>query len=218
MQIQYSQPQQAQINIAGSNQMPNQMNHGGHEVFDLHEVLSGTINVLDQFMMFRMFVKDPELVDILDRQYLFILDSYNVTCECFTTGKDPSHPTKKYMMKQNNNVIYGLKPSQPKMPNQSIEDIKDKGISGHMLGLIKSSASLLTMTSLEVTNPVVRRVLADSVPNYIEMAYEIFLYQNKQSYYQVPQLTQQDMNQMTNGYVPFTGQPQMPNQGNMYRN
>ncbi len=29
------------------------MNHGGHELFDLHEVLSCTINVLDQFMMFQ---------------------------------------------------------------------------------------------------------------------------------------------------------------------
>ena len=198
--------------------MSNQLNHGGHEVFDLHEVLSGMINVLDQFMMFRVFVKDPELLDILDRQYSFILDQYNITCECFSTGQDPSHPTKKYMMKQNNTVTYGLKPSQPKKPNQSINEIKDQGISGHMLGLIKSTASLLTMTTLEVTNPVVRRVLADSVPNYIEMAYEIFLYQNKQQYYQVPQLNQQDMTQMTSGFAPFTGQPQMPNPGSMYRN
>ncbi len=214
MHMHYTHPQQSQINISQSNQM----NHGGHEVFDLHEVLSGTINILDQYMMFRIFVKDQELLDILDRQYYFILDQYNITCECFSTGKDPSHPTKKYMMKQNNTVTYGLTPSQPKKPNQSIEDIKDNGISGHMLGLIKSTASLLAMTSLEVTNPVVRRVLADSVPNYIEMAYEIFLYQNKLKFYQVPQLSQQDMNQMTKSYVPFTGQPQMPNHGQLYRN
>ncbi|RSK29407.1 spore coat protein [Bacillus sp. HMF5848] len=205
------------MNMPQSNQMSNQMNHGGHEVFDLHEVLSGMINVLDQFMMFRMFVKDQELLDILDRQYNFILDQYNITCECFSTGQDPSHPTKKYMMRQNNTVTYGLKPSQPKKPNQSVADIKDKGISGHMLGLIKSTASLLTMTSLEVTNPVVRRVMADSIPNYVEMAYEIFLYQNKQHYYQVPQLNQQDMTQMTSGFTPFTGQPQMPNPGFNYR-
>nr|WP_281890852.1 spore coat protein [Paenibacillus sp. YYML68] len=200
-----------------SNQLPSQMNHGGHEVFDLHEVIAGMINVLDQYMMFRMFVRDPELMDILDRQYSFILDQYNLTCECFTTGREPSQHTKRYMMKQNNTVVYGMKPSQPKKPNQSIEDIKDKGLSGHMLGLIKSTASLLTMTSVEVTNPVIRRVLADSVPNYVEMAYEIFLYQNKHSYYQVPQLSAHDMNLMTNSYVPMNGQPQMPNPG-MFRN
>ena len=34
-----------------------------------------------------------------------------------------------------------------------------------MLGLVKSQASLLTMTALEITNPVVRRIFGDSVPN-----------------------------------------------------
>jgi spore coat protein CotF len=221
MQLQHQQftQQLNQVNMPQPNQMPNQMNHGGHEVLDLHETISSMISVLDQYMMFRVFVKDPELLDILDRQYYFLLDEYNITCECFSTGNKPSHSTTVYKMKQNNNVTYGLKQQdQPRTPMQSIDQISDKGISGHMLGLIKSSASILTIASLEVTNPVVRRVLADSVPNHIEMAYEIFLYQNKQQYYQVPQLSQQDMTQMTGSYSPFTGQPQMPNQGQYYRN
>jgi spore coat protein CotF len=66
------------------------------------------------------------------------------------------------------------------------------------------------MSALETTNPVVRRVLADSVPNCIEMAYEISLYQNKHHYYQVPQLAQQDMQQMLNSFAPVQGQTQMP--------
>ena len=68
-----------------------------------------------------------------------------------------------------------------------------------------------TMAALETTNAVVRRVLADSVPNCIEMAYEISLYQNKHHYYQVPQLAQQDMQQMVNSFEPAQGKPQMPN-------
>ena len=68
-----------------------------------------------------------------------------------------------------------------------------------------------TMAALETTNPVVRRVLADSVPNCIEMAYEISLYQNKHHYYQVPQLAQQDMQQLLNSFAPAQGMPQMPN-------
>lgn len=65
------------------------------------------------------------------------------------------------------------------------------------------------MAALETTNPVVRRVLADSVPNCIEMAYELSIYQNKHHYYQVPQLAQQDMQQILNAYAP-AGQPGMP--------
>lgn len=95
-------------------------------------------------------------------------------------------------------------------PNQSLADVKDAGISAHMLGLIKSHASLLTMTSAEVTNPTVRRVLASQVQNFIEMAYEIFLYQNRNAYYQVPQLGTADMQKMLNTFVPAQGMPQMP--------
>ncbi|MFC0522081.1 spore coat protein [Pontibacillus salicampi] len=190
--------------------MPQHMIHGGHEVFDLHEVLAGIINVLDQYMMFRQYVQDPQLLDILDRQYQFIEQQYNTTVEAFSTGGDPQVPTQQYQMQQSNEVVYGITPTQPKKPNRSLSEVKDAGITGHMLGLIKSTASLLTMTSVEVTNPVVRRVMADSVPNYVEMAYEIFLYQNKHRYYQVPQLNEQDMTAMINGFSKTQGPAQMP--------
>ncbi|NGP46486.1 spore coat protein [Bacillaceae bacterium SIJ1] len=204
--------------MSGSTSMPNQqpvpanMNHGGHEVFDLHEVLAGQINVMDQFMMFRQYIKDQELIDILDRQYQFIMEQYNILVDAFSTGADPQQKTGQYEMKMSNDVIYGLQPSQPKKPNQSIQDIKEAGVSGHMLGLLKSTSSLLAMTGVEVTNPVVRRVIQDSVPNYMEMAYEVFLYQNKHHYYQVPQLKEQDMQQMISGFQKAQGKPQMPGQ------
>lgn len=198
-----------QTNVQGHAQQ-SQFNHGGHELFDLHEVLAGTINILDQYMIFRQFIQDPALSDILDRQYQFVLSQYNVTVDCFSTGQKPSEETSTYMMKEQTQVTYGIKPSQPKKPNQSLQDVKDAGITGHMLGLVKSHAGLLSMTALEVTNPVVRRVLAAQIPNFIEMAYEIFLYQNKHSYYQVPQLTAQDMQAMTSTFAPMQGQVQMP--------
>ncbi|HEX6594725.1 MAG TPA: spore coat protein, partial [Bacillota bacterium] len=38
-----------------------------------------------------------------------------------------------------------------------------------------------------------------------EMAYEVFLYQNKHHYYQVPQLQQQDMQELINSFAPIQG-------------
>ncbi|SFM37158.1 Spore coat protein CotF [Paenibacillus sp. 1_12] len=201
---------QQQTQTSSTTQGSQQMNHGGHELFDMHEVLGCTINVLDQFMIFRQFVQDQELLDILDRQYNFTLSQYNLTAECFTTGQKPSQETSTYMIKNVTQPIFGIKPTQPKKPNQSLADVKDAGISGHMLGLIKTHASTLTMCAAEVTNPVVRRVLASQVENFIEMAYEIFMYQNKHAYYQVPQLAASDAQQMLNAFVPATGKPQMP--------
>jgi spore coat protein CotF len=204
---------QQQQNMHTGN-IPPQMNHGGHEVFDVHEVLSGVIASLDQALLLRPHVKDPELLDILDRQYRFALDEYNITVECFKTGKDPSHPTQTYMMKEGNDFVYGMKQSQPKKPMQSESEISDEVISGFLLGSAKANATAKAMAALETTNPVVRRVLADSVPNCIEMAYELSIYQNKHHYYQVPQLAQQDMQQILNAYTTAQAQPNMPNQKN----
>jgi spore coat protein CotF len=180
--------------------------HGGHELMDVHEILGCLNGTLDQYLLYDQHIKDPELKDILNRQHQFMLDNYNILCECFKSGKDPSHPTTKYMMNQSNDVIYGLKPGQPKTPHTNASQIGDKCISNYMMGLIKSSAGVMTMGALEVTNPVVRRVIADSVPNFIEMAYEIFQYQNKHGYYQVARLDQNDMTQLINSYAPATGQ------------
>ncbi|MCY9096200.1 spore coat protein [Bacillus inaquosorum] len=189
-------------------------NHGGHEMFDMHEVLSGTLTVLDQFMMLRQFCKDQKLLNILDRQYQFITSQYNLTAECFKTGNEPSQKTATYMMKEDNQTVYGMQPSQPKKPVQSMNDIDDSIISRQMLCAIKAQASMLTMASLEMTNPAVRRVLSAQIQEYVEMAFEIFLYQNKHGYYQVPQLDAQDMEQMRNSFAPAQGQ-MPPTQGGM---
>lgn len=195
--------------------IPNQQNiknHGGHELFDAHEVIAGLINMLDQYQMYDQYVQDPELKSILQRQSSFVTQMYNTIVESFQTGQDPTIPTQQYKMTQNNNVLYGIMPSQPKKPNQSTNELSDQGLSAYMLGNTKSLATLLAMTALEMTNPVLRRVIADSVPNFIELSYEIFLYQNKHRYYQVPQLMEQDMNVMLTSYskVPQQGDINMP--------
>ncbi|SDJ49988.1 spore coat protein [Salimicrobium halophilum] len=174
--------------------------YGGHEVFDAHEVLSGVIGILDHYKLYEQHVQDPELKTMINRQSSFLLTTYNTMVETFHTGKRPSTPTLVYNMTQENNVSLGMTPGQPKTPAQSVQELNDENISGFMLGQTKGIASSLTMAALEVTNPVLRRVFADSVPNIIEMGYEIFLYQNKHNYYQVAQLTHEDMNAMVHSY------------------
>ncbi|MFD2212735.1 spore coat protein [Metabacillus endolithicus] len=202
-----------QVMMQQSPNMQPKMNHGGHEMFESQEVISGMIGMLDQYLMYSQFIKDQELKNILQRQYSFISDCYNIMVESFSTGNKPSHSTEVFNMQQSNDVFYGLKPSQPKKPVQSINELGDQCVSSFMLGQCKSMAGLLSVSACEITNPVLRRVAADSVPNFIEMAYEIFLYQNKNHYYQVPQLQQQDMNQMLGAYT-TTQNTQMSQQNN----
>ncbi|WP_413363492.1 spore coat protein [Lysinibacillus sp. 3P01SB] len=187
------------------------MNHGAHEILDVHEVLSASIGALNQCVLMRDQIQDPELLAIVDRQYAFMLDEYNITMEAYKTGHDPKHPTKTYNMQMSNDVKYGLTPSEPKKPIQSASEVNDAILSGALLTMHKTAAVGKTQAALESTNPVVRRVLQDSVPNCVEMAYEVSLYQNKRGIYQVPQFAQNDMNTMLNMYGQAEKAKNMPN-------
>ena len=195
----------------GSNSEHLSMNHGAHEILDVHEVLSAAIGGLNQMVFLRDKIQDPELLSILDRQYAFMLDEYNITQEAYKTGHDPKHPTRSYSMKMNNEFEYGLTPGEPKKPMQAASEFNDEMISGVLLGIHKVGATGKTTAALESTNPVVRRVLQDSIPNCIEMAYEVSLYQNKRGYYQVPKLSPTDMNTMLTCFGQGEGAKNMPN-------
>lgn len=194
-----------QQNQTGTSQMPPQAKHGGHELFDTHEALSTLTGGLEQYLLYEQHIQSPELKTMHQRHRTFMTQLYNTIVETLKTGQDPTVKTQTYKMEQSNDVIYGMQPSAPKSPSQSVNEINDECVSGYMLGVMKSTSSAFTMTALEVTNPVLRRVFADSVPNMIEMAYEVFLFQNENRYYQVPQLPPNDMQTIMNSFAPIPG-------------
>lgn len=175
-------------------------NHGGHEIYDTHEILTGMIGLIDQYTIYEQFIQDPELKTIAQNQSNFLKQTYNTMVESFKTGQDPTVPTTSYKMQQSNDVVYGLTPSQPKKPITSANEVTDQCVSTYMLCQAKGLASMSAQSACEITNPVLRRVVADSVPNLIEMSYEIFLYQNKHHYYQVAQLQPSDMAALLQSY------------------
>lgn len=207
MENQFQQQQQnnMQPKMQSTNQMSPQNNFGAHELFDVREATGHVVACLEHSLLYEQHIQDPELSSILQRQKSFLTQLYNTIVDTISSGTDPQVPTQSYMMEQNNNVTYGISPSQPKTPAQSMNEINDECISSFMMGHLKAAASSFTVTALESANPVSRRVFADSVPNLIEMAYELFLYQNKHQYYQLPQLDQQDMHAMLNTYGPMQG-------------
>ncbi|MHA6253296.1 spore coat protein [Oceanobacillus sp. CAU 1775] len=199
---------QQQQNYTESSQMPDQMSHGGHELFDAHEAIGGLVGALEHSVMYEQYVQDPELKQIMTTQKNYLSTLYNTVVETLKTGQEPAVKTKDYNMATNNNTIYGMQPTQPKKPAQSVNEINDASISDFLMGHVKACASHFTVTALETSNPVLRRVFADSVPNLIEIAFELYLYQNKHHYYQVPQLKEADMQIYKNSFAPI--QPQMP--------
>ncbi|WP_188207748.1 spore coat protein [Alkalibacillus aidingensis] len=204
MQQQNQQQQNPNSQLKQSESLPADKSHAGHEVFDVHEVLSTFIGTMDHYKMYEQKIQCQQLQGILSNQYNYLAQTYNTLVDAFQSGQKPSQPTTVYNMSTSNDVTYGMTPSQPKQPQQNPSQLQDDSYSGFMLGHLKACATACTTAALEATNPVVRRVLQDSVPNLCEMAYEVFLYQNSKNYYQVPQLDDQTMNQLVNSYTTTT--------------
>ncbi|UOQ42618.1 spore coat protein [Halobacillus salinarum] len=198
---------QNQNSMPQSEYMPAPMSHGGHELFDAHEILGSMVGCIDNYTLYEGYAQDNELRQMIQAQSQFLNQMYNTAVESLKTGQKPSEPTQVYNMDESNNVTFGLKPGAPKKPIQSTSELTEDHISSFMLGQMKGLSSLMAMAAGEITNPVLRRVIADSIPNTIEMSYEIFLYRNDRGYYQVPQLTQQDMQTMINSFAPSSQQP-----------
>jgi len=196
---------QQQTNMTTSHQVPQQFTHGGHEIFDANEAIRTLVGGMEQCLLYEQHVQDPELKAIMQRHKAFNTQLYNTVLETFKTGQKPSVSTQVYKMdpSTDNISIYGTKPGQPKAPAASVQELDDKCISGFVLGNIKAAVSAFAVSALEVTNPILRRIFADSVPNLIEEAFELYLYQNKKGYYQVPQLKDQDMANILNTYAPI---------------
>lgn len=191
--------------LKDSMQMPETQNHGGHELFDAHEAISGLSGGLEQYLLYDQHIQDPELKTMMQQHKTFLTQLYNTIVQTLQTGQEPTVKTQVYKMTQPIDTLYGMQPAQPKSPVQSVNELNDECISGFMMSNLKSSASAFTTTALETTNPVLRRVFADSIPNLIEMAYEVFFYQNKHQYYQVPQLKPADMQNYLNAFGPVQG-------------
>lgn len=197
--MQNQQPYQNQMNQAQQHHIM----QGGHEMFDSHEAISGLSGGMEHYLLYEPHVQDPELKTMMQKQMSALQQLYNTLVETLKTGQRPQVKTQTYnITTQEINVVYGKQPGQPAAPAQSAEEIDDKCISSFWMSHLKHCASTFTTAALETTNPVMRRVFADSVPNLIEMAYEVFLYQNKHGYYQVPQLSQEDMQAYRNSFAP----------------
>ncbi|GAB3807263.1 spore coat protein [Virgibacillus kimchii] len=197
--------QQQNQSFQDASQMPAEQTFGGHEMFDAHRAISTLAEGMEQHLLYEQHVQDPELKTMMQQHQTYLTTLYNTIVETLKTGQKPSVSTITYNMTQDTNVIFGMQPSQPTSPAQSMNEIGDQQVTSYMMSCLKQAAVGFTNAAMESTNPVMRRVLADSVPNLIEMAYEIFLYQNKNQYYQVPQMKQQDMEQYKNKFAPIQG-------------
>ncbi len=174
-------------------------NLGAHEVMELHEVLTDTINIINQFELYRPNVQSPELASILDKQVQFMTQEYNNMVQAINAqGLSMGTPYQSPKITQ---PKYGLNNPEPQVPNTSPNQLDDRDIASGMLGCLKASTICKTLGALECADPNLRRMLQQGSTNCSEMAYEVWQFMNKQGYYQVPTMKQMTTDTMTQSYT-----------------
>lgn len=173
-------------------------NLGAHEVMELHEVLSDTINGINQFELYRPHINDQQLGAMVDKQIQFMTQEYNSMVEALNSnGVTMESPYPSPQMTQ---PKYGLNNPEPQSPNTSPQQLSDRDIASGMLGCHKSSTVFKALAALECADPNLRRMVQQGSNNCSEMAYEVWQYMNQKGYYQVPTMKQMTTNTMTQSY------------------
>lgn len=179
--------------------------YGAHEVMELHEVLTNTIDGIHQFQLYRSHVADSELRAILDHQIQFMNQDYNNLVQVANqSGMAEAAP---YRAPKSMKPVYGLDHPQPQSPNTSVNEMDDQDVASGMLGCHKASAVMRMHSALECADPQLRRTIQQGAINCAEQAYEVWQYMNEKGYYQVPTMKEMTTNTMMNTYTSgMTGQ------------
>lgn len=187
---------------------------GAHEAMEVHEVLTDTIDGINQFQLYQPHCQDQELKNILQNQIQFMINEYNTmvnTVSHKTGGSPATYPAPK-----NFSPTYGLQGSPSgETPNASMNQMNDKDVASGMLGCTKSSATMRMFAALECADPDLRNMMVQGAKNCADQAYEVWSYMNKMGYYQVPTMPLNTTQQVVGHYKPMNNGMQQSNMMNM---
>jgi spore coat protein CotF len=170
---------------------------GAHETIEIHEVLTSSINAINQFQLYRPYIQDRQLRSILDYQTAFMIQEYNNIVGLLANHGMEHGRGYIDSVQQNFRPMYGLE-----SPNSSVRGLDDREIASAMLGTHKSSATYRMHATLQCADPQLRRTMMQGANSCAEQAYELFQYMNAKGYYQVPTLQNQTMQTLMDVYQP----------------
>lgn len=176
----------------------NRQKFGAMEIMQVHEVLSGYIDGINQFELYRPHIKDQQLMSILDKQIRHMAGSYdNMVNYLHNQGMSSAVP---YRTRKNFQPKYGLRQPSPEHPNMDANQMDDHDVASGMMGCAKASALMCTGAALECADPTLRSMMVNCAVSSINQAYEVFQFMNQMGMYQIPTLQQNTTNTLMNTY------------------
>ncbi|QGG47919.1 spore coat protein [Heliorestis convoluta] len=182
------------------NMIVSQQKIGAHELIMTHEILTGTIDCINTFELYRPHIKDQRLSQIVDHQLQHMQSNYQ-SLVSFLQNRQ-GQPTSSYRTPIQSSPAYGLRNPAPQQPNSNINQVDDRDVASGLLSCTKSLAMKSTIAALECADPTLRQIISNCVQSCINQAYETFQYMNQKGMYQVPTLAANTTQTMMNTYQP----------------
>ncbi|WP_418791554.1 spore coat protein [Phosphitispora sp. TUW77] len=171
---------------------------GANELMMVHDILTDTINSINQFELYRQFIRDQQLMHILDNQINFMFNEYNQLVNYLhNQGAGSIVP---YRTARSAGVKYGLRQPAAVQPNANINEMDDSDVASGMLGCHKAAAGLRLRGALDCADLTMRNIISNLTMSSVNMAYEIFIFMNQKGMYQLPTLAQQTTQTMLGVY------------------
>lgn len=186
------------------------MPFGAHETVETHEILNEKMNMIRHFAMYRAMCSSEELRRMIDRQLTELTRSYDRLANYTRDYAARFGVPQQYAQPQGTpqQVLYGLR--QPASVSPQLDgSMDDRGIALAVLCAHKNAAKNQMAACLEAADPNLRRMLSDDAVMCANMAYETFLFMNRQGDYQVPTLLDQTAKTFLHAYRP-AGEPVSP--------
>lgn len=187
-------------NLQQNQQQQQQQKFGAHEMMEAHAVLTSIINSINHYQLYRTYITDSQLEQILDRQLQHMVREYD-NLVFYLTNQRGVNPAI-YESRAMNQAKYGLRNPAPQSPNPSANAMDDQDIAAGMLYCTKASALSKISAALECADPQLRQMMLQGAISCSEKAYEIFQYMNQKGYYQVPTLNPNTQSTLANTYQP----------------
>lgn len=193
--------------------------YGAHEVMELHEVMSATIDAINTMQLYMPYTKDAELRQILTNQLNFMTDEYNRLVHLINgRGAGMAIP---YRPRTSGWPQAVSAPASGLNPNMDARQFDDRDVSSATLGLHKAGAKNRIIAALECADWEIRSTLLQGASNCANQAYDIWAYMHRHGYYPLLGMQEIANAQMLRGYQPMpTGQipvnntaPAMPSSG-----
>lgn len=161
--------------------------YGAHEVMELHDVLTNTINTINTFQLYYQNAKDRTLRQIITNQLQFMTDEYNQVVH-FVHGLASGTNTSTYHSNRNIQPLVSNIAAYQDYPHSGNEQMDDRDIASCILTLHKAGATMRMHATLECADATIRQMMLQCANNCAHQAYEIWGYLHSRGHYAVPTL------------------------------